>query len=78
MSTVIPKQLKKEREQITIKLDKEVLETLERYCRYLESPRDYVINQSLVFIFRKDRNFQAWAEGHALAPNGNQPKTASK
>ena len=35
MASVIPKQLKKEREQIAIKLEKEVLESLEKYCRYL-------------------------------------------
>ena len=58
MASVIPKQLKKEREQITIKLEKDVLESLKRYCRFLGSSRDYPINQCLVFIFRKDRNFQ--------------------
>ena len=45
MPTVIPKQLKKERHQITIRLDRDVLQDLEHYCRYLESARDYVINQ---------------------------------
>ena len=66
MPTVIPKQPKKEREQITIKLDRDVLETLEQYCRYLESSRDYVINQCLVFIFRKDRPFKEWLTGQGL------------
>jgi hypothetical protein len=37
MATVIPKQPKKERDQITIRLDRDVLQTLEHYCRYLES-----------------------------------------
>jgi uncharacterized protein (DUF4415 family) len=37
MSTVIPKQPKKQRDQITIRLDREVLENLEHYCGYLES-----------------------------------------
>jgi predicted transcriptional regulator len=54
MATVIPRQPKKERDQITIKLDRDVLQNLEHYCRYLDSSRDYVINQCLVFIFRKD------------------------
>ena len=36
MATVIPKQPRKERDQITIRLDRDVLETLEHYCRYLE------------------------------------------
>ena len=67
MPTVIPKQPKKERDQITIKLDRDVLQTLEHYCRYLESSRDYVINQCLVFIFRKDRPFTEWLAGQGLA-----------
>jgi hypothetical protein len=60
MATVIPKQSKKERDQITIRLDRDVLQTLEHYCRYLESGRDYVINQCLAFIFRKDKAFAMW------------------
>ena len=60
MSTVIPKQTKKQRDQITIRLDRDVLQDLEHYCRYLESPRDYIINQCLAFIFRKDKTFQLW------------------
>ena len=60
MATVIPKQPKKERDQITIRLERDVLQNLEHYCRYLESSRDYVINQCLTFIFRKDRPFQEW------------------
>ena len=73
MATVIPKQPKKERDQITIKLDRDVLQNLEHYCRYLESSRDYVINQCLVFIFRKDRQFTEWLAGQGLtvgASNG--------
>ena len=49
MATVIPKQPKKERDPITIRLDREVLETLEHYRRYLESGRGYVINRCLTF-----------------------------
>jgi hypothetical protein len=67
MATVIPKQPKKERDQITIRLDRDVLETLEHYCRYLESSRDYVINQCLTFIFRKDKAFTMWLNGQGFA-----------
>ena len=63
MSTVIPKQPKKQRDQITIRLDRDVLQDLEHYCRYLESARDYVINQCLAFIFRKDKAFHLWLAG---------------
>ena len=66
MATVIPKQPKKERDQITIRLDRDVLQTLEQYCRYLESGRDYVINQCLTFIFRKDKPFSLWLASQAI------------
>ena len=72
MASVIPKQLKKERDQITIKLDRDVLQNLEHYCRYLESSRDYVINQCLAFIFRKDRAFSDWLAGQGLAATQNR------
>jgi hypothetical protein len=64
---VIPKQPKKERDQITIRLDREVLETLEHYCRYLESRRDWVINQCLTFVFRKDKEFSRWLAYQGIA-----------
>ena len=67
MATVIPKQPKKEREQITIRLDRDVLQTLEHYCRYIESGRDYVINQCLTFIFRKDKPFSLWLASQGIA-----------
>ena len=67
MATVIPKQPRKERDQITIRLDRDVLETLEYYCRYLESSRDWVINQCLTFIFRKDKPFTLWLAGQGIA-----------
>ena len=74
----IPKQPKKERNQITIRLDRDVLEGLERYCRYLDSSRDYVINQCLVFIFRKDRHFTEWVETNGQVANGSTAKMAPK
>jgi hypothetical protein len=67
MATVIPKQPKKERDQITIRLDRDVLDTLGHYCRYLESGRDYVINQCLTFIFRKDKPFMMWLASQGIA-----------
>jgi hypothetical protein len=79
---VIPKQPKKERDQITIRLDRDVLRNLEHDCQYLESSRDYVINQCLAFILRKDKPFAIWMAsqgiGTALATNGTtmQPVSA--
>ena len=81
MATVIPKQLKKQRDQITIRLDCEVLQTLDHYCRYLESGRDYVINQCLAFIFRKDKQFLMWLANQDIsgpaASNGTNAEQVS-
>lgn len=77
METVIPRQPKKERDQITIKLDRDVLQNLEHYCRYLDSSRDYVINQCLVFIFRKDRPFADWLSSHRLVLSGDSTGAAA-
>ena len=78
MPSFIPKQPKKERNQITIRLDRDVLESLERYCRYLDSSPDYVINQCLVFIFRKDRHFTEWAKTNGQVANGSAANGATK
>jgi hypothetical protein len=78
MSSFIPKQPKKDRDQITIKLDRDVLQSLERYCRYLDSSRDYVINQCLVFIFRKDRQFHEWVAANGQASTGSAARVATK
>jgi hypothetical protein len=57
MSTYIPKQVKRTRERVEAKLDRELVEQLEAYCAYLESDRDYVIGQALEIAFKKDRGF---------------------
>jgi hypothetical protein len=73
METVIPKQPKRNRDQITMWLDREVLKTLEQYCRYLDSGRDWIINQCLTFIFPKDKAFLLWL---ASQKNENSPATS--
>ena len=36
----IPKQEKRTRERVEAKLDRELIQRLERYCRFLDSDRD--------------------------------------
>jgi hypothetical protein len=48
------------REQINIRLNPDTLETLERYCRFISSSQNYVVEQSLRLTFNKDRAFQEW------------------
>lgn len=56
----IPKQIKREKDRLEAKLDRELIAQLEQYCRYLESDRDYVITQALVIAFQKDKGFGNW------------------
>jgi len=74
MSSYIPKQPKRERDQISIRLDRDVLRRLEQYGRFLESSRDYIINAALELVFRKDKSFSAWLETEQAADDA-QPST---
>ena len=67
MSTYIPKQIRKERDRIETKLDRELIQRLELYCRYLESDRDYVIASALEIAFCKDKGFAEWLKMQELA-----------
>ena len=60
MSFRIPKQQKPVKERIDVKLERTLLETLDEYCRYLESDRDYVVSEVLAMAFKKDKGFAAW------------------
>jgi hypothetical protein len=66
----IPKQDKPVKERVDIKLERSVLATLDEYCRYMESDRDYVIGTVLAVVFRKDKGFVAWraAQTGAVKP----------
>ena len=64
MKSYIPKQQKRTRERLEVKLERSLLETFERYCRYLESDRDYVIGCMLQVVFRKDKGFAEWCAVH--------------
>lgn len=60
MKSYIAKQPKQVRERIEAKLDQNLVRTLEQYCQYLDSDRDYVISQVLAIAFKKDAGFAAW------------------
>ena len=73
MSSYIPKQPKPERDQISIKLDRDVLRKLELYGRFLESSRDYIISAALDLVFRKDKAYAAWLETEKSAGDAERP-----
>ena len=57
--------MKRTRERVEAKLDRELVEQLEAYCTYLDSDRDYVIGQALEIAFKKDKGFMEQWRGRA-------------
>ena len=67
---LIPKEyVAPKKEQRNVRLDPATMKTLERYCEFVESSPNYVVENLLRYTFRRDREFQAWLE--------NQPATGS-
>lgn len=62
MSSVIAKQPKDSKKQTTVSLSGSVIAELELYCEFIDSARDWVINESLKSIFRRDKAFIVWKE----------------
>jgi hypothetical protein len=71
----IPKQIRRERERVEVKLDRELIAQLEQYCQYLESDRDYVISQALLIAFQKDKGFADWLK---IQPADSPDKAAQR
>jgi hypothetical protein len=72
MSSLIAKQPKDTRKQTTVSLKGSVVADLELYCQFIDSPRDWVINESLKSVFSRDKAFLEWKErGGNSTSNGN-------
>ncbi len=71
MSSLIAKQPKDTRKQTTVSLSGSVLADLELYCQFIDSARDWVINEALRAIFRRDKAFLAW-KGHECGPESQK------
>ena len=68
------------KEQLSVRLDPRTVELLERYAAFIEGSLHYVIEQSLAYTFRKDREFQDWLErtGTAAGVSPAESRDASK
>jgi hypothetical protein len=72
MSSLIAKQPKDTRKQTTVSLKGSVVADVELYCQFIDSARDWVINEALKSVFSKDRAFLDWKErGVHSTSNGN-------
>jgi len=68
----IPRQVKPPaRQALTCKLPEETATLLKRYAEFLDSTQEYVVNETLLVAFRRDREFQAWM---AATPAVSPPK----
>ena len=80
---LIPKQEKKQRTHVQLRLGDDVLADLDRYCQFIDSARDYVVENILVFAFKKDRDFQDWltsnpaGQGSAATPSPSSGDVAA-
>ena len=65
--SLINKKLVTERETASYKLDRATVELVRLYAEFIGSPQEHVVNQSLLYLFRKDKEFTDW-----LRTNGKE------
>jgi len=78
MKFQIPKQHRPTKERLDLKLERVLLEKLDRYCQYMESDRDYVIGTVLQVVFKKDKGFAAWLAGQEGAVTSGRGEEAGQ
>jgi predicted transcriptional regulator len=75
MALIAKERIPPKREQINIRLNPDVLEMLDNYCRFIESSQNYVVEQSLRYTFDRDRAFAEWLTQNETT--GEKTKDAS-
>jgi hypothetical protein len=74
MSPYIPQRVKRAKQQITVKLYQDRLAMLDQYGRFIEDSRDYIIDQALDLVFKKDKDFLLWLEQQCRTQqSGDEP-----
>jgi hypothetical protein len=73
MEPLIPKQPKDTKKSTTVSLSGSIAAELELYMEFIDSGRDWIINQALKVIFTKDRAFIEWKERRPAFPSNGQP-----
>jgi len=48
------------RETASYKLDSSTIELVKFYAEFIGSSQEHVVNEALVYIFRKDKEFNEW------------------
>jgi len=55
------------RETASYKLDCQTVELVRFYSEFIGSPQEHVVNEALLFIFRKDKDFSEWLKHQGKA-----------
>ena len=74
-SSFIPQRIKRAKQQITVKLNQDQLAMLDKYGRFIDDSRDYIISQALELVFKRDKEFTRWVEQQRNA--GSSAKLSS-
>jgi len=53
-----------DRETASYKLDRATVELVRSYAEFIGSPQEHVVNESLLYTFRKDKDFQEWLKAN--------------
>lgn len=59
---LIQSQVRKNREAVTVKLEKTIITQLKAYAEFIDSTQEHVVNEALALTFRRDKDFQEWLE----------------
>ena len=62
-SSFIPQRIKRAKQQITVKLYQDQLAMLDKYGRFIDDSRDYIISQALELVFKTGQRI--WTLGGA-------------
>jgi hypothetical protein len=62
--TLINKKHVVERETASYKLDRSTIELVKGYAEFIDSPQEYVVNQALLYLFSKDKDFNEWLKAN--------------
>lgn len=61
---LIHKKLVTDRETASYKLDRVTVELVRAYSEFIGSPQEHVVNEALLYLFRKDKAFSAWLKSN--------------
>jgi hypothetical protein len=61
-SSFIPQRIKRAKLPITVKLYQDQLAMPDKYGRFIDESRDYIISQGLELVFKRNKEFARWVE----------------